>query len=425
MNQPAPSSRFEPDQLRKQSWVSHLLRPMIEHLNPFFAILRWSWPIPRFRLFQGGRWVRFAAITRYENVREVLTNDTIFGVPYGPDLERFAGSRFLLGRDDGEKYRADLKLAMRAFPLSDIPSVADIATRSAEAIIRRAAGGIDVAGELARPILTEICERYLGVLVDDKDFPLWAMAVAGYLIEPLGLDDPVALAQADAGAQLLREAVDRSRHRVARYSGLPDSVLKRLVQMRRDNGGPPDDTTIRALIIGVIIAIIPTGMLAAGNMMEMLLRRPDMMAAARQAARAGDPDLLRRCLFEVLRFKPIIPFWPRECKDDFRLAAGRWRSPRIRKGTRVLVATQSAMLDPRQVGTPKRFDPGRPAADYMHFGYGPHHCLGAAIASAVIPAMLRPLLLCDEIKRGRGRRTFFASIFPERLPVNFLPLRSP
>ncbi len=252
------------------------------------------------------------------------------------------------------------------------------------------------------------------------------MAVSAYLIEPLGTRDPVATEQAEAGARLLIDAIRRARGRVRDWgrsgetdliAGLSDSVLMRLVSSQRRNDGAPDNGMIEALLHGVIAAIIPTGILAIGHIVEMLLRRPDMMSASQQAAGSGDPELLRRCLFEVLRFKPIIPVWPRVCADDFQLAMDNGRSHRIKARRRVLVSTQSAMHDPRQITEPERFNPMRPASDYLHFGAGLHACLGAAIASAVVPAILRPLLLKKAITAGAGARSFYAAVFPDRFPV--------
>ncbi|MBV9248181.1 MAG: cytochrome P450 [Acetobacteraceae bacterium] len=416
--------RFQPELLRKQSPTSRLMQSVFGKLiDPFFALLRWAAPVLQVPWVRNGSLIWFALITRYETVREVLNNSRAFASPYGPKLQELSGSPFLLGRDDGADYRADLQLATRAFPLSDIPELGQKAENAAREIMDRTSRGIDVMAELASPVLRRVCQDYLGVATDDRDFALWAMAAAGYVLEPTGRDDTVASAQAHAAAARLCEAIDNSRARIGQ--GVHQTVLRRLAEIERRDPQHVDDTAIRALIFGVIIAMIPTGMLAIGHILEMLLRRPEMMNAAQQAAHAGDSEWLRRCLFEALRFKPIIPVWPRDCVRTFDLPADECRSRRIRAGTRVLVSTQSAMRDARHVREPNRFDPGRPASDYMHFGQGLHYCLGAAIASAVIPAILKPLLLRGGIAAGQGPRTLFANVFPESFPVNFSELRRP
>jgi cytochrome P450 len=426
----APPSAFERTLLTQRTFKAWLARLVFNHMDPLFALMRFVAPISiHLPLMLNGRPTWFACITRAENVRDVLGNNAIFNVPYNPKLESLSGNGFLLGRDRCEEHQTDLKIAVKAFPLSDIPKLARFAAALADdrmSSARAAAGDFDVITQLARPVLTKICRAYLGIAIDADDFPYWAMAVSAYLIEPLGTRDPVASGQAEAGARLLIDSIRRSRGSIRewgghgeteRIPGLAETVLMRLVSAGRRNDGTPDNGMIEALLCGVIAAIIPTGVLAVGHIMEMLLRRPDMMTASQRAARSGDPELLRRCLFEVLRFKPIIPVWPRICAGDFHLAVTSKRSHRIKAQRRVLVSTQSAMHDPRQISDPGRFNPMRPASDYLHFGAGLHACLGAAIASAVIPAIVGPLLLHRTIVAGTGRRSFYAAVFPESFPV--------
>lgn len=418
MSQPA----FDPDALRTQGPLGSTTPLLLGHVRPVFALLRTVLPICNVPFCS------FVLVTRYDDVAEVMTNDSAFGVPYGRKINRLAGKNFLLGFDDGDQYRRDRALATRAFPLSDVPLLADRAAKRAGQILRDNPAGIDAMKALVTPILLDICEGYFGVLVKDRDFPLWAMAASGYLFEPYG-DKAVQRTQAEAGAQQLCDAVDRSIKRAYGHiggGGKPGNVIERLVEIQRQDHGEPSDATILALVISMIVAMVPTGTLAAGNMLEMLLRRADMMAQAQAAAHTDDDDLLRRCLFEALRFLPVSPVWPRDCKGDggrdvFVLASGTRHATPIRKGLRVLAATQSAMFDSRRIPKPWRFDPARPESHSMVFGYGLHRCLGAAIASAVLPAILKPLLRRPTLARApgtAGRRRFYG-IFPESLSVTY------
>ncbi len=417
MSQPA----FDPDTLRNQGPLGGRIPPMLDPVRPVFALLRAIlpiWHVP---------FKPLVLVTRYDDVAEVMTNDSVFGVPYGPKIEQLARKSFLLGFDDVDQYRRDRALAMRAFPLSDVPCLARFAARQAEQILRDNPVGIDAMRALVTPILVDICQDYFGVSAQDREFSLWAMAASGYLFAPF-CESPVQRTQAEAGALRLRAAVDRSIERARRHVGAEGNpnVIGRLIALRTPDNGEPDDATIGALIISMIVAIVPTGTLAAGNMLEMLLRRADMLAQVQAAAHTDDDDLLRRCLFEALRFLPVSPVWPRDCKGDggrdvFVLASGTRHATPIRKGLRVLAATQSAMFDSRRIPKPWRFDPARPESHSMVFGYGLHRCLGAAIASAVLPAILKPLLRRPTLARApgtAGRRRFYG-IFPESLSVTY------
>jgi cytochrome P450 len=95
---------FDPEKLRRQSWVASLSRLLLDDPRWLAAMLRWLCPIARLG--------RYALVTRYDDVREVMTNDAVFGVPYRSKIEELTGANFMLGMDDGPDYRSNSRLAM-------------------------------------------------------------------------------------------------------------------------------------------------------------------------------------------------------------------------------------------------------------------------------------------------------------------------
>jgi len=144
-------------------------------------------------------------------------------------------------------------------------------------------------------------------------------------------------------------------------------------------------------------------------------------ARAEAAALADDDELLWRCLFETLRFKPINPGPFRECAEDYTIADGSPSAKRIPAGTRLLVSTQSAMFDERGVVQPKEFRPDRPSHESMVFGYGLHWCIGAFLARAQITQTFKPLLKKRGLRRAPGRDGDLQTIglMPAHLSVQF------
>ena len=81
----------------------------------------------------------------------------------------------------------------------------------------------------------------------------------------------------------------------------------------------------------------------------------------------------------------------------------------------VLASNLSAMFDPLKIEAPESFRTDRPWGDYILWGYGMHTCFGAYINRAVMPAILKPLLLqAGPAPRAGGRR-------PNRLRRNAVP----
>ncbi|HME22520.1 MAG TPA: cytochrome P450, partial [Acetobacteraceae bacterium] len=89
---------------------------------------------------------------------------------------------------------------------------------------------------------------------------------------------------------------------------------------------------------------------------------------------------------------------------DYIVAEGTPRATLIPAGSTMLVSFSSAMMDPRRVREPARFDPRRPACDYLHFGHGLHTCFGIHINRAMLPLMLKPLLRRSTLRRAPGSK---------------------
>ena len=80
------------------------------------------------------------------------------------------------------------------------------------------------------------------------------------------------------------------------------------------------------------------------------------------------------------------------CEQDTVLGRGAPYEAPITKGTTVLAVTHSAMFDPQALSHPDDFDPTRGPGNQFLLGYGLHECLGRAIASVMIPEMVRQCL---------------------------------
>jgi len=380
------------------------------------GLLRRFWPVAR---FPGG----WAMVTRFEHVQEVLTKESVFQVPFGERMmEMTSGPNFVLGMQDGPEYQRQHAQLLQAFRRDDVTAVvAPLSAKFAGEIVAACGGRIDAIEDLITRVPTLLCETYYGVPIADKRlFAQWTIAMSGYMFGPPG-DRPENAATAVAAASCIRPVIDDAiRNAKAATSGT-DTVLARFVAMQREGAQGLTDEVIRGHLFGMITGFVPTNTIAAGNVLEMLLRRPDFMARARSAALADDDELLRRCLFEAMRFMPINPGPFRVCREDYTIAKGRNDAATIRAGTRMLVSTQSAMFDEHKVHKPFEFNPDRAPADYMLFGHGLHWCIGAYIAGAQITQTFKPLLKRSGLRRSAGDagKMHRLSVFPVHLSVEF------
>lgn len=112
---------------------------------------------------------------------------------------------------------------------------------------------------------------------------------------------------------------------------------------------------------------------------DQLLRRPEALAAAVEAARADDDDRLWKILREAMRFDPLAPVLPRIAAKTWTIAEGTRRARTIPKDATIIAAFASAMMDERRIPNPDRFDPDRLDHEYIHFGHELHGCIGRHI----------------------------------------------
>ncbi len=61
-----------------------------------------------------------------------------------------------------------------------------------------------------------------------------------------------------------------------------------------------------------------------------------------------------------------------------------------------------ACQDPIAVPDPKTFKLGRPSDAYMHFGYGPHECLGREIALTYCVGILKVVASLKNLRPAPG-----------------------
>ncbi|CUU59397.1 Cytochrome P450 [Parafrankia irregularis] len=350
----------------------------------------------------------FTVVTRSDDVREVLGDHEHFTVAhYTPKMAEITGP-FILGLDDTALYRYDHAALRAVMRRDDVPAIGHEVLAAARTRVAAAgAGELDVVRDLADPVLDGIVASYLGAPGPDTATQLrWARDLFEHIFLNAS-NDAAIRARALADAAEMRPHIDgliaARKARLATDAPVPDDVLTRLLQAKEQDGGL-HDLAIRHNLIGLITGWIPTVSKAFAMVVEELLRRPEELAAAQRAARAGDQQLVASYVFEALRFRPQTWALLRVCAADRVLAAGTGRETVVRAGTRVLVATRSAMFDGSVVPDAGRFRPGRAWGDYLHFGHGLHTCFGLQINRVQLPALAMALLEGGDLVRAGDLR---------------------
>jgi cytochrome P450 len=366
-----------------------------------------------------------ALVTRYDDVVEVLESDA-FGVReiYADKMARTTGA-FFLGMDPGPEYDRERTLARQAVRPGDLERIRSITRKTAADLVgaARAAGEMDAVGGFSRVIPTRIVQEFFGVPgPDDATLKRWMRQIFWEIFLNPSNDASVTRAAEASGQELagyLRALIADRKSAVAKGAA-GDDFLTRLVRQQADPANSFDDEGIRRNVGGVIVGALDTQSKAITLALDQLLRRPDALAAARQAARGGDDALLSACVFEALRFNPHNPILPRQCHKDHVVAAGTSHAREIAAGTLVYAGTLGAMFDPAKFTQPETFRTDRDPDDYMHFGRGMHTCFGERINGVVLPEAIKALVVLDGLRADEGPIVYDGP-FPDRFMVEFDP----
>jgi cytochrome P450 len=376
-------------------------------------VLRKLWPIVKIG--------NLAIATRYDDVVEVFANDKSFGVPYRENLDVITdGEPFFLGMGDTPDYRMQLQAMRDVVKASDLPRLGADAEARARAIINQASGEIEVVS-LVRRVAFDMIGAYFGVPEPDKgQLDVWGCRLFEFQFTG-SKTDPEWLAEAKEISASFREHIDRVIVARKASSAIPDDILQRCIAMQAAGKLGFSDKQIRTALLCMVVGGPPQPPMVVPQALEQLLRRPQWLAAAGDAARRDDDKRLHHILFEAMRFDPLAPGLKRIALEECLIASGTSRATRIEKGTTVIAAFASAMMDERRIPDPKRFDPERQPHEYVHFGHGLHECFGSAINHATLHRIVKPLLEKASLKRSDGPhgRLIKRGAFAERLLVRF------
>jgi cytochrome P450 len=252
--------------------------------------------------------------------------------------------------------------------------------RAARALLARraVAGDIgDVAGDVARPLPALVFARWLGVPQQHSaSFWYW---------------------NARVGDLVLGAAQEEHAYRASIQSLL--SLSDYLADLVRERRADPKDDLISAVLadgqigvsvseeefVGMLTQLAFAGGETTSNLiangLRALLLHPEELAAVRK-----HPDLLPASVEEALRFDGPSKMSVRAAARDFELDG-----QAIRAGDRVFLVTAAANRDPARFPDPDRFCVRRGGAAHLGFGFGPHFCIGAALARLVAQSALAVL----------------------------------
>jgi cytochrome P450 len=372
-------------------------RLMRSEREPFFSELRAERPV--MPLPQG-----IVFITRHTDCTLVLQRWNDFGV----DLYKPKQGDYFMAQDDTSDHWRDKSVMKSILDFEDIPAMRKFIGEESARILKAANGSIDAPQALTRMVPARLVQEFFGFTGSDPkkliEWSYWNQADAFHnqFFDTDVIPDPAHVVAQRKKANIhlalyLGRVVLTRWFQLKLHRNRTDSIT-RLLRLSASKGIKFPLTKVLANAGGLLIGAIETTSLTVNNALAELFARPEEMKRARAAAANPDPSEFDGYVIEALRFNPAFPYFFRTCHTATELSGGTPHARMVEPGATVIACTHSAMFDEGAYSNPSRFDPSRTLYQTFTLGYGHHECLGRAIASVMIPEIVRQCLLLPGLR---------------------------
>lgn len=308
----------------------------------------------------------------------------------------------ILGKDGAEHERIK-KLVLPAFTHRVMQSWKETADKIAKKLVQELPkdGQLELVSALANPLPLEMICEILGVPFDDRKlFNGW-----GNTLAEIGLDGPRTLGQVKELKKASKELTDYMAELLAFRRKHPENDLLTSLANSETDGSTLTDKEIVATASFLLLAGFETTVNLLGAGTRVLIENKDQLKLVSE-----NHQLIPNLVEETLRFVSPVQYTFRTSDTDFQMKDG----TKVKKGQSIVLMLVGANRDPSIFSDPNSFLVEREnARRNLSFGYGAHHCLGAALARLEAEAVWKHLLnrfpdvekwkINGELKIKRGR----------------------
>ena len=160
-----------------------------------------------------------------------------------------------------------------------------------------------------------------------------------------------------------------------------NDLISTLVHREGATAWLPDDELVVLCNLLLVAGHETTANLLSGSL-RYLLEKRELWEQLRAA-----PEMIPAAVEELLRFVSPVLWLSRLPTHDIELDGHV-----LQKGTSLQLGIGAANHDPNEFPNPEQLDFTRPKVNSLAFGYGPHFCLGAALARMETQVALSRLL---------------------------------
>ena len=338
---------------------------------------------------------------------------------------------YLMAHDDDALHYREKSLMQGMLNRDDVPRVRERIQESAREILDNANGSIEIVNNYCRMVPAIMVQQYFGLDgIDPKKLLKWSFwnQYNTFHNQPFDLNskeefDRIVAKHAECSIELVsyitvlmvRKALTvKIKDRLfgmgltvinllrqifgKKPVVLKDDIVKRMLRSVFAQQVDFPLTRIGVNAGGLLIGSVETTSQAVSQVIQFFIDQPELLAQAKAASARADTTEIDNMVWEALRFVPISPYLFRQLSRDYTIAKGTDRETTIRKGTNVLTLTQSAMFDPYAYENPDEFKTDRNWFHNFNFGFATHDCLGKYVGMAMLPEMVRQVMLLSDLQ---------------------------
>lgn len=315
---------------------------------------------------------RFYALSRFQDVWDAYHETATFSSTHGVQLETldapipFPSVIFM----DPPEHGVMRKLVSRAFTprrIADLRSyVQTLVERYLDPLV--GASGFDYITQFGALVPPMVIGHMLGIPEDERDMVrLWFDEM---LHREEGQTEPMNPTSLNASMNVHAYAMKLIEERKRRPG---DDMISTLIAAEIDEEGTSRQLTDDEVALFIVL-LAGAGVETVARLLSWagvtLARNPDQRRLL-----VEDPSLVSNAIEEILRYEAPSPVNGRFTLRDFSA-----HGVDIPAGSKVLLLNGSANRDPREFTDPDKLDVRRNIPRHITFGFGPHFCLGAALA---------------------------------------------
>lgn len=429
----------------------------------YLLVQKWmqTEPLPFFKQLREQRPIlvtpECTLLSLFTDIRDSLQMPKIFTVDlYKPKMGvTDTEEGYLMAHDDDALHYREKSLMQGMLNRDDIPRVRKLIAENAAKILDEANGEIEIVNQYCREIPTTMVQQYFGLDgIESKhliDWSFWNQYDA-FHNQPFDLNSPEltkkitdnhARVTKELGAyiaklmarKLLTVKAEQAENILligwyairklilklfgAKLPAATDDVVSRMLKSSFAEEVDFGLIRVGTNAGGLLIGSVETTSQAVSQTLRFFIERPKLLEKAKQMAAEDNVEQFDGMVWEALRFVPISPYMFRQLSEDYTIAKGTDRETNIKAGTNVLMLTQSAMFDTYAFENPDEFNSDRNWYHHFNFGFASHECLGKYVGMAMIPEMVKQVLLRNDLK-AISEMDYKDGPFPEDYKLSWL-----